>query len=71
MIVEVFKTSVNDADIATIITKQLLALYPSAKINFDLDDSDNVLRIENNSTIPPDEVMQVVEQQGCFCEVLF
>lgn len=44
--VEIFKTNVrNDKDAAKIVTS-LLALYPVYKINFDLEDEDNILRVE-------------------------
>lgn len=70
MIVEVFKTNIKDEAIARVVIKQLSAYYPSAKINFDLEDVDNVLRIENNSTITAEDVIARVAQMGYHSAVL-
>jgi hypothetical protein len=43
---EIFKTSVQETEEATKIIKLLLAYFPHYKINFDLSDCDNILRIE-------------------------
>ncbi len=49
--VEIFKTDVQDEKKACKIIKFLLAKYNNVyKINFDLEDEDNILRVEANHT---------------------
>ena len=50
-IVEIFKTSVNNQQLANQIVSNLNQLYPDYHINFDLEDCDKVLRIESNNSI--------------------
>ena len=50
-IVEIFKTSVNNQQLANQIVSNLNQLYPDYQINFDLEDCDKVLRIESNNSI--------------------
>ena len=45
--VEVFKTNINSKRIANKLLKELKRHFPSDKINFDLEDCDRILRIEN------------------------
>lgn len=70
MIVEVFKTTITEEKTVALITKRLTTLYPSAKINFDLEDTDNVLRIENSNTISHEEVILIIKKLGYSCEAL-
>lgn len=44
--VEIFKTNVRYKGKANKIIASLNALYPAYKINFDLEDVDNILRVE-------------------------
>tara|TARA_R110002050_G_scaffold34230_1_gene86574 strand:+ start:14085 stop:14333 length:249 start_codon:yes stop_codon:yes gene_type:complete len=50
-IVEIFKTNVNNQRLASMIISDLNQLYPEYRINFDLEDCDNILRIEDNGFI--------------------
>ncbi|MEJ4088943.1 hypothetical protein [Galbibacter orientalis] len=50
-IVEIFKTSVNNQQLANQIVSDLNQLYSDYQINFDLEDCDKVLRIESNNSI--------------------
>lgn len=45
--VEVFKTNVNSHDHALEIVHALQKVLPFAKINFDLEDCDKILRVED------------------------
>ena len=67
--VKIFKTNVrNYKDVANIVTS-LLIIYPSYKINFDLADGDNILRIEaNQCEIDTDQIMQYMVSIGYSCE---
>jgi len=49
--VEIFKTNVSNEQLANKIVSDLKQLYPDYRINFDLEDCDKVLRIENNNAI--------------------
>jgi hypothetical protein len=68
-IVEIFKTNVqNDKDADKIITS-LLALYPVYKINFDLEDEENILRVEVNKLyIEVDKIINYMIGLGYNCE---
>ena len=67
--VEVFKTNVIEADEARQVIHELLAHFPEARINFDLEDCDKVLRVENSS-IDVEKTVTVVNVIGYQCEVL-
>jgi hypothetical protein len=50
-IVEVFKTNVQNSNMANYIISLLQKEFPNCKINFDLEDCDKILRIEGNGFI--------------------
>ena len=67
--IEVFATNVQDAAEAKRIVGLLARHFPGSKINFDLDDCDNILRVEGkNFTV--DSVMLLVKETGFVCNVL-
>lgn len=68
--VEIFKTDVRDEKNACKIIKFLLAKYNNVyKINFDLEDEDNILRVEANRTeIKIRDIIQIVVGLGYRCE---
>ncbi|MFN3404268.1 MAG: hypothetical protein ACK40G_09265 [Cytophagaceae bacterium] len=66
--VEVFKTSVRGKIKAREILKRLVEEFPSARINFDLEDCDRILRVEGES-FSVDKVISTVELFGYSCEV--
>ena len=66
--VEIFKTSVRKKGDAAKIIKLLLARFPHYKINFDLSDCDNILRIETQyGDIDEMEIEQFVTMLGPDC----
>ena len=67
--VEVFKTNIQDAQIADFIVGELEKHFPSASINFDLNDCDNILRIEYHENVN-DNVIQLFGNLGHYCELL-
>ncbi len=67
--VEVFKTNVENKAIADSIVKCLSLQFPNSIINFDLEDCDKILRIENCS-IETKEIIQTIKQKGFYCEAL-
>ncbi len=56
--VEIFKTKVKSRQYAKRIILELNTVLPTAKINFDLDDCDNILRIENHK-----DVLNIIENK--------
>jgi hypothetical protein len=67
--VEVFKTNIDDRDLAESLRAELQALFPNTRINFDLEDCDRILRIESAECIAV-EIERVVLSKGFWCEVL-
>jgi hypothetical protein len=67
--VEVFKTNIQDKTIAEKVAADLYRYFPGYKINFDLEDCDNILRIESEKIIP-EEVTEILKHKGYVCEVL-
>jgi hypothetical protein len=66
--VEVFKTNVQEVDHSETMIQKLLEHFPKSKINFDLEDCDNILRVEGN--ILPEQVIAVLNTHGYDCLAL-
>lgn len=68
-IVEIFRTNIqNDKDADKVISS-LLTLYPTSKINFDLEDEENILRVEASSfEIETDRIINYMVELGYNCE---
>ncbi len=67
--VEVFKTSVTEHKDAAAILTMLNSSLPACKINFDLEDCDNILRIKGDC-IPVTTIMELLHTSGFECAVL-
>lgn len=67
--VEVFKTNVQHHEMAEKIASVLRNQFASARINFDLEDCDKILRVEAKQ-ICVDTVIEIMSTQGLECEVL-
>jgi len=67
--VEVFKTNVEHKEIAEQISSALRTHFPFSKINFDLEDCDKILRIEDNQ-ICIETIVELMNLKGFKCEVL-
>ncbi len=67
--VEVFKTNITSSHIADLLTIELQRLFPLSAVNFDLDDCDNILRVEGDN-IRPAHIIAHLQQRGHACEVL-
>lgn len=67
--VKIFKTDIqNDTEADKVITF-LIALYPFYKINFDLEDEENILRIEAYQIeIETDDIIKYMVDLECSCE---
>ena len=66
---EIFKTNVRKASEAKKLVILLLDHFPEAKINFDLKDCDNILRVEGKDFVP-EKVVLLVKENGFACNVL-
>lgn len=70
-IVEVFKTDVQCPKAAGKVTALFLVLYPVFKINVDLEDEENILRIESYGIeIEIHQVVNLMKALGYNCERL-
>ena len=67
--IEVFKTNVQEVDELKQIIQKLIGHFSEAKINFDLDDCDKILRIET-TFIENENVTFILNSMGYQCEVL-
>lgn len=69
--VEVFKTSIRTKKEANFILQNLQLMFPHYKINFDLEDCDNILRIETeDNMIYVQGVIHLVNSSGFQVEIL-
>jgi hypothetical protein len=62
--IEIFKTNVSDSGSAKYIVDQIHQRIKGSKANFDLEDSDSILRVENEIDFNIEEVSQLVSQIG-------
>jgi len=69
--IEVFKTNVSSKKHAGFLLGVLHGLFPGAHFNFDLEDRDNILRMEaGGSPIRVDEIIFAVREHNFQIEVL-
>jgi len=68
--VEVFKTNIQRKRTAAKIKMELLLLFPGCRINFDLDDCDRILRVENRVSLGK-KIEEEMNRKGFYCEELF
>ena len=68
--IEIFKTNVLLQKEARLIVDQLQSELVTAKINFDLEDCDKILRIERTEKINNQYIIIYLKQLGYYCEIL-
>lgn len=69
--VEVFRTNIDTESKADCILERLQGAFPHSKINFDLEDCDNILRMETKDCdIDTNAVIALVMDLGHEIEVL-
>lgn len=69
--IEVFKTTVKTRLAAKQIQGVLVARYPDLKVNFDLEDCDNVLRVVSETDFPQvSEIITLVKEYGHEIDIL-
>ena len=69
MMIEVFKTNVQEVEQSIMIVGKLLEHFPNSAINFDLEDCDKILRI-HASEISNHKIIELLNSHGFQCEVL-
>jgi hypothetical protein len=70
MKVEVFKTNVADPERAKWIVDQIERNFANCKVNFDLDDCDQILHVVFDAKIQSDLLIDLLKNVGCKAEVL-
>lgn len=68
--IEVFKTNITQVDQAERLKAELTNRLPVARINFDLDDCDHILRVEVDTPQAVAFVQHHIQQHGFICEAL-
>ena len=69
--VEVFKTNVGSKRAAKIILEEIGMHQPEYKCNFDLEDCDKILRIENaGGKVDAGLIMKILQTRNHNCEIL-
>ncbi len=69
--IEVFKTNVNDKATATMLVAEIEKHFKGFLANFDLEDCDNILRINNpNGLVCPSDIVNLLELYGYDASVL-
>jgi hypothetical protein len=69
--IEVFKTNVQTTATALHITAALNHLFPNYQINFDLEDEENILRIDGfNKEVDVRGVIRMLHENGWQCSLL-
>ena len=69
MIVEVFKTNVDEFASSEILIRKVLDHFPDSRVNFDMEDCDKILRVEATKVIP-ERIIEILNAHGYACEVL-
>ncbi|WP_316742280.1 class I SAM-dependent methyltransferase [Pedobacter antarcticus] len=65
--IAIFKTNIQQQNQADEVFITLTSILPSSRINFDLEDSDKILRIEDPD-VDPDIIISVVQGLGFLCK---
>ncbi len=70
--VEVFKTNIGNPVLANKLQKDIEQNYKNYLVNFDLEDCDNILRIETleGQQVCVETIINFLKQEGFFAEVL-
>lgn len=67
--VEVCKTNVEEEALAKQLRLTLLVHFPHCKIDFDLQDCDNILRVEGKQIVPG-KIIEVINVHCYRCQAL-
>ncbi|QEC74501.1 hypothetical protein [Mucilaginibacter ginsenosidivorax] len=71
MTVEVFKTNVNKRKYAKALLAEIHKTFAGYSANFDLEDCDNILRVQcNTGTVCPNTMILFLKRFGYYAELL-
>lgn len=62
--IEVYKTNVNKLSSARAILEEIRNTHPNSDPSFDLEDCDNVLRIEDKSGVDGSIIEEIIQNHG-------
>ncbi|HEX4045324.1 MAG TPA: hypothetical protein VHZ76_06645 [Gammaproteobacteria bacterium] len=69
--IEIFKTNVAKKREAKQLVEEMASHFPKYKINFDLEDCDKILRVENKKgSIRTSSIINLLKNKHIECEVL-
>jgi len=68
--VQIFRTNIQEVDVANEMIQKLLQHFPTYLINFDLEDCDNILRVKG-SNISLEKIISLLHKNGYECDVLY
>ncbi|MGM0580616.1 MAG: hypothetical protein ACQETL_08050 [Bacteroidota bacterium] len=68
--VEVFKTNVKDQKQADLLIQKIRQVFSHYKANFDLEDCDNILRVETDDLVDDEGVIRLLASTGFKSEIL-
>lgn len=67
----VYKTDVNEHSKAKMILDEIYQAFPDSDSSFDLDDCDNVLRVEHpDGSIDEEKILQIVKNKNVQIDTL-
>lgn len=66
--ISVYKTNIEQPAQAAMMINLLVRHFPTAKINFDLEDCDKILRVKGEHC--PVTVQSLIENEDFFCRLL-
>ena len=64
--IKVFKTDIDSPDHADLVKNSLLMKFPGFRIDFDLEDSDRILRVEGDF-FRAEEISGCLKEHGFIC----
>lgn len=62
--IEVYKTDVHEVSTARMILDEIRRSHPNSDPSFDLEDCDNVLRIEDTSGVDSSVIVEILQNHG-------
>lgn len=62
--IEIYKTNVNELSSAMVILEEIKNTHPNSDPSFDLEDCDNVLRIEDASGVDKSVIEEILQNHG-------
>lgn len=68
--IRVFATNLKNPTEADFLVKEILIAYPQHRVNFDLEDCDNILRIEGTD-FSSDSVVNILKENGYECSEIY